>query len=303
MMISSISPSMVYQANPLVSNLRANGLTAEKAIMAAADVKGAIQEIGMVQRGPANKAAITAALRERISADIAAGKLSPEDAAAVFKTFEQMDPAKQKGGVEARKPPREGGAAPSLTKEQIDAQIAQMAASDSQRLAMFTRISENFGDADADSDGKVSREEADAYLQQTGDGSGRPPRGEGPDGPPPAEGAGGPPPKDGAGGPPPKGAGGPPGGGGGGQSSSEKVVLSETSTVVGSLQTTTILYTDGTSETTTEPVSADAVSSTYSKASVMDVLKANASANNGDVKVQNYLSSFTPGSLFDFLVQ
>jgi len=301
MMISSISPSMVYQANPLVSNLRANGLTAEKAIMAAADVKGAIQEIGMVQRGPANKAAITAALRERISADIAAGKLSSEDAAAVFKTFEQMDPAKQKGGVEARKPPREGGAAPSLTKEQIDAQIAQMAASDSQRLAMFTRISENFGDADADSDGKVSREEADAYLQQTGDGSGRPPQGEGPDGPPPAEGAGGPPPKDGAGGPPPKGAGGPPGGGG--QGSSEKVVLSETSTVVGSLQTTTTLYTDGTSETTTEPVSADAVSSTYSKASVMDVLKASASANNGDVKVQNYLSSFTPGSLFDFLVQ
>jgi hypothetical protein len=309
MMISSISPSMVYQANPLVSNLRANGLTAEKAIMAAADVKGAIQEIGMVQRGPANKAAITAALRERVSADIAAGKLSSEDAAAVFKTFEQMDPAKQKGGVEARKPPREGGAPPSLTKEQIDAQIAQMGAADSQRLAMFTKISQNFGDADADSDGKVSREEADAYLQQTGDGSGRPPQGEGPDGPPPADGAGGPPPKDGAGGPPPKGAGGPPpkgaGGppGGGGQSSSEKVVLSETSTVVGSLQTTTILYTDGTSETTTEPVSADAVSSTYSKASVMDVLKANASANNGDVKVQNYLSSFTPGSLFDFLVQ
>jgi hypothetical protein len=302
MMISSISPSMVYQANPLVSNLRANGLTAEKAIMAAADVKGAIQEIGMVQRGPANKAAITAALRERVSADVAAGKLSAEDAAAVFKTFEQMDPAKQKGGAGEKKSASEAGGPPSLTKEQIEAQIAQMGASDSHHLAMLTKISQNFGDADADSDGKVSRDEADAYLQKTGEGSGRPPRGDNPDGPPPAEGAGGPPPREGAGGPPPKGAGGPPGGGGG-QSSSEKVVLSETSTVVGNLQTTTTLYTDGTSETTTEPVSADTLSSTYSKASVIDPLKASATANNGDVKIQNYLSSITPGSLFDFLVQ
>ena len=37
MMISSVSPSMVSQANPLVSNLRANGLTPNKAILAATD--------------------------------------------------------------------------------------------------------------------------------------------------------------------------------------------------------------------------------------------------------------------------
>ena len=129
MMISSISPSMVSQTNALVSNLRANGLTPNKAILAATDVKGAIQQIGMVQRGPANKAAITAALQERISADVAAGNLTADDAAAVFKTFEEMDPARQVGGSGAKaRAPRAEGDAPSLTKEQIDAQIAQIGA-------------------------------------------------------------------------------------------------------------------------------------------------------------------------------
>ncbi len=308
MMISSVSPSMVYQANPLVSNLRANGLTPNKAILAATDVKGAIQQIGMVQRGPANKAAITAALQERISADVAAGNLTANDAAAVFKTFEEMDPAKQVGGPGAKaKPPRAQGDAPSLTKEQIDAQIAQIGAVDSQRLAMLKDISNHFTAADVNADGKVSHDEAQTYLRKNQDPSRQPPEGETPDGPPPADGAGGPPPADGAGGPPPKdGAGGPPprggGGGGGGQASSNKTVLSESTTVIGSLQTTTTLYTDGTTETKTEAVSADALSTTYSKASVTDQLKAGASANTGDVKVQSYLSSITPGSLFDFLV-
>ena len=307
MMISSVSPSMVYQANPLVSNLRANGLSPNKALLAATDVKGAIQQIGMVQRGPANKAAITVALQERISADVAAGNLTADDAAAVFKTFEQMDPAKQAGDSSGKaRATRAQGDAPSLTKEQIDAQIAQIGAVDSQRLAMLKTISNDFTAADVNADGKVSHDEAQTYLRKVQDPSRRPPEGENPDGHPPAEGAGGPPPADGAGGPPPKGgAGGPPpggGGGGGGQASGNKTVLSETTTVIGSLQTTTTLYTDGTSETKTEAVSADALSTTYSKASVMDQLKASANAHTSGAKAQAYLSSITPGSLFDFLV-
>jgi hypothetical protein len=79
-------------------------------------------------------------------------------------------------------------------------------------------------------------------------------------------------------------------------------VLSESTTVSGSLQTTTTLYTDGTTETKTEAVSADALSTTYSRASVLDQLKASRSANTSDAKTQAYLSSITPGSLFDFLV-
>jgi len=304
MMISSVSPSTVLQANSLVSNLRANGLTPNKAIVAATDVKGAIQQIGMVQRGPANKAAITAALQERISADVAAGNLSTADAAAVFKTFEEMDPAKQTSGSGAKaRAPRPEGDAPSLTKAQLDAQIAQIGAVDSQRLAALKTISNNFTAADVNADGKVSHDEADTYLRKSQDPSRRAPQGETPDGPPPADGAGGPPAPDGAGGPPPKGAGGPHGGGGGGgKASTSKTVLSESTTVIGSLQTTTTLYTDGTSEIKTEAVSADALSSTYSKTSVTDLSKASTTTNNGGAKVQSYLSSITPGSLFDFLV-
>jgi hypothetical protein len=80
-------------------------------------------------------------------------------------------------------------------------------------------------------------------------------------------------------------------------------VLSETTTVSGSLETTTKLYTDGTTETKTQAVSANALSSTYSKNSIMDLLKAGTSANNGGDKVQNYLATLQPGSLVDFLIQ
>jgi hypothetical protein len=293
MMNSALGPSIAYQANSLVSNLRANGLSQDKAALAAADVKGAVDQIGMVQRGPANKAAITAALQERISADVAAGKLSADDAAAVFKTFEEMDPAKQNGGPSQKGPPPSAdGAGPALTKEEVDAQIAQLGTANSERLETLKKISSNFAAADTNSDGKVSRDEANAYLQSTGDSTGRPPQ---------AEGAGGPPPKGGAGGPPPKGG---VGAGGGGQDSSNKTVLSETTTVSGSLQTTTTLYTDGTSETKTQTVTAAATNSdTYSKTAITDLLKTSATPDSSASMVQNYLSSFKPGSLFDILVQ
>ena len=189
-------------------------------------------------------------------------------------------------------PPSADGAGPALTKEEVDAQIAQLGTANSERLETLKKISSNFAAADTNSDGKVSRDEANAYLQSTGDSTGRPPQ---------AEGAGGPPPKGGAGGPPPKGGA---GASGGGQDSSNKTVLSETTTVSGSLQTTTTLYTDGTSETKTQTVTAAATNSdTYSKTAITDLLKTSATPDSSASMVQNYLSSFKPGSLFDILVQ
>lgn len=278
MMISPISSSMVYQTSPLVSNLRASGLTAEKAILAAADVKGAIEKVGMVQRGPANKAAITAALQERISADVAAGKLTADDAAAVVKTFEAMDPAKRR---------EQKGPGAGLTKEQIDAELARIGAADSQRTAMLSKLSENFSAADANGDGKLSREEAQAYLQQGGEGAGpQHAEGQGRRG----RGAGGPPPGGGA-------------GGAGGQSSQTKTVLSESSVVIGALKTTTTIYTDGTSETKTQAVSADVTSKAYDNGAAKAYGAQAGDAGAGAMKPQAYLSSLKPGSLFDFLVQ
>ena len=217
MAVASINASMPYQSASLVANLKANGLTAEKANLAAADVQGAIQQVGMAQRGPANKAAITEALQQRISADVASGKLSTSDAVAVYKTFEQMDPAKQNGG------------------------------------------------------------------------------------------AGAPPPPDGSAPPPSKGAGGPNGGGadGAGQDSSTKVILSQTDLVIGNLQTMMIIYTDGTSDTKTQPVSNDAKLYTKSSAANGQAISVdgNANSNMSGSKVQSYLSTIQAGSLFDQMLK
>ena len=213
MAVASINASMPYQPASLVSNLKANGLTAEKANLAAADVQGAIQQVGMAQRGPANKAAITEALQQRISADVASGKLSTSDAAAVYKTFEQMDPAKQNGG------------------------------------------------------------------------------------------AGGPPPPEGSAPPPSKGAGSQHGGAA--QDPSTKVILSQTDLVIGNLQTMMIIYTDGTSDTKTQPVSNDAKFYTKSSAANGQAMSVdgNANSNMSGSKVQSYLSTIQAGSLFDLMLK
>ena len=213
MAVASVNASMPYQSASLVSNLKANGLTADKANLAAADVQGAIQQVGMVQRGPANKAAITEALQQRISADVASGKLSTSDAAAVYKTFEQMDPAKQNGG------------------------------------------------------------------------------------------AGGPPPPEGSAPPPSKGAGSQHGGAA--QDPSTKVILSQTDLVIGNLQTMMIIYTDGTSDTKTQPVSNDAKLYTKSSAANGQAISVdgNANSNMSGSKVQSYLSTIQAGSLFDQMLK
>ncbi|CAN5130549.1 hypothetical protein BH10PSE13_BH10PSE13_06850 [soil metagenome] len=84
------------------------------------------------------------------------------------------------------------------------------------------------------------------------------------------------------------GGGGPPGGGGGG-GSSEKTELSRTVDIVGNIKTTTIKYTDGTSETksgfTTDKSKKEAASG----------------AASDDAKARSWLATIEPGSLVDKL--
>lgn len=84
------------------------------------------------------------------------------------------------------------------------------------------------------------------------------------------------------------GAGGGGGGGGGGSSESEKTELSRTVTVAGGVKTTTILYTDGTSETETA-VDLSAQDSTSA---------ASAASASPDKATQDYLTTIQSGSLF-----
>jgi hypothetical protein len=82
----------------LVSQLTSNGLTSEKASLAATEAKAAFQSAGNMLPGVSHKESVEAALEQRISADVASGKLSDEDAKIVFQTFEDLDPAKQNSG-------------------------------------------------------------------------------------------------------------------------------------------------------------------------------------------------------------
>ena len=98
------------------------------------------------------------------------------------------------------------------------------------------------------------------------------------------------------------GKGGGPHGGGGGDGSANKTELSETVTVTGKLKKTTILYTDGTSESTTKVLSDSAKDSKYVKSPVFDLMKASSETTDADSSTRNYLSTLDPGSLFSFTV-
>ncbi len=266
MMISAASPSMLFHSLPLTGPLKANGLTPAKAIVAAKDIQGAVEQVGRIQKGPDGKAALRDALKARISDDVASGKLSADDASIVLRTVQEIDPINQGGGQ-----PSGGGGAPQD------------------------------GGADQPPPRKDRPAPRGDDQPPPSEGAGGPPPG-GPGGPPP--GAAGAQPPQGAGGPPPAGgAGGASKAGGSGQSSAQKTVLSESAIVTGMMKTTTILYTDGTSETKTEAVSNDSAQSPYAKTALANYMNASAQANEGPAPIQSYLASIKPGSLFDFLVR
>ena len=282
MMISAVNTPMLFHSLPMVGALKANGMTPEKAAIAAKDIKGAVEEVGQVKRGPEGKAALREALKARITEDVASGKLSTDDATIVLRTFQEMDPANQPGG---QRPPG-GGARPDGGSDQPPPRRDRsMPPGDDQGPPP-----EGAGGPPPSGPGGPPP-----------DGAGGPPPGR-PDGPPPGE-AGARPPR-GAGGPPPGGgAGGPPKAGAGGQSSAEKTVLTESVIVAGSMKITTTVYTDGTTDTKTEAATTDSVQSPYAKTALANYMDASAQANEGPAKMQNYLASIKPGSLFDFFIR
>jgi hypothetical protein len=79
------------------------------------------------------------------------------------------------------------------------------------------------------------------------------------------------------------------GGGGGGDDSANKTELSRTVTVSGSVETTVITYTDGTSDTTTGAATSE------DQARYGDA----AAKADGDTKAADYLSTIPPGTLVD----
>ncbi|MCA3339801.1 MAG: hypothetical protein INF90_14880 [Roseomonas sp.] len=95
MNISSVGAPPPAMQRQFVSQLTSNGLTAEKASFVETQAKAAFQSVGNMAPGASHKESVKAALEQRISADVASGKLSEKDAKIVFQTFEELDPAKQ----------------------------------------------------------------------------------------------------------------------------------------------------------------------------------------------------------------
>ena len=279
MMISAANTSMLFHSLPMVGALKANGLSPDKAALAVKEAKSSVEQVGRIQKGPEGKAALRDALKARIADDVASGKLSADDASIVMRTFQEMDPANQRGGQPpaGQDAPQDGGANQPPPRRDRPAPA-----------------------------GDEQNPPPEGAGGPPPGGPGGPPPG-GPGGPPP-QGAGGPPPGEAGGARPPQGAGGPPpaGGaskaGGSGQSSAQKTVLSESVIVTGMMMTTTTLYTDGTSDTKTEAISNQSPQNPDVKKALANYMNASAQAKEGPAQMQSYLSSIKPGSLFDFLI-
>lgn len=95
MNISSLgAPPPAMQRQQFVSQLTSNGLTTEKASLVATEANAAFESAAGMRPGVSHKETVKASLEQRISADVASGKLSTEDAKIISKTFEDLDPAK-----------------------------------------------------------------------------------------------------------------------------------------------------------------------------------------------------------------
>jgi Ca2+-binding EF-hand superfamily protein len=76
--------------------------------------------------------------------------------------FESMRMSEAMGGMPPPPPP---GDDTGFTKEELQSQLDEIGGTDSKRASLLSGIIENFDEADADGDGKVSFQEAMAYDQ------------------------------------------------------------------------------------------------------------------------------------------
>ncbi|WP_068080318.1 hypothetical protein [Novosphingobium rosa] len=91
MAISSLSAISTDTSNPLLAKLEANGLSADKAQVVEDDLANVLSQGSASGSGPVDVKSVRAALDQKIDQDVASGKLSESDAAAVKKTLDDLD--------------------------------------------------------------------------------------------------------------------------------------------------------------------------------------------------------------------
>lgn len=71
------------------------------------------------------------------------------------------------GGMPPPPPPAEKSDSTGFTQDELQSQLEEIGSTESQRSSLISNIVNNFDEADTNSDGKVSNEEAMAYDQKT----------------------------------------------------------------------------------------------------------------------------------------
>jgi hypothetical protein len=193
-----MSVGAIGSGNPLLNILQANGLSSQQAQTVASDLKDSIESVAQSSGSKPDRAAVRAAVEQRLASDVSSGKLTQAQADAVTKTL-------------------------------------------------------------------------DKFAAKAGDGAGG------------VQGAGGAGHAHGAGG---KHGGGAP----------AKTELSSVVTVTGNIQTTTITYTDGSTETETATISGDTPTAGSSSQAATAAAGSNSAQGLGA-----YLSKIDPGSLLQLL--
>ena len=117
-----MSLSIFSSTSPLLNALQAKGLSAGKASLVEDEVVDAVAEVVGASPAPnmaVDMATLRASLDKRIDADVASGKLSAQDAAAVKKTLDDVgqvmvvDGEDEDGETPQADAPRGGGGAPA----------------------------------------------------------------------------------------------------------------------------------------------------------------------------------------------
>ncbi len=79
--------------------------------------------------------------------------------------FDSSRMAGAMGGMPPGPPPGGGGGGAGFSKDELQSQLDEIGSTDSKRSSLISKVVENFDEADSDSDGKVSFQEAMAYDQ------------------------------------------------------------------------------------------------------------------------------------------
>ncbi len=146
--------------------------TSAQGYLSKSDLQSALDKVSASSSSSSSSSSSVDTLFSQLDTD-GDGKVTKQEFTDTLKKVaEQLDDqamrSRMSAGMPPPPPPPDGdGGDSGFTKEQLTSQLSEIGSSDSTRSALLTKIVENFDQADTNSDGKVSFQEAMAYDQST----------------------------------------------------------------------------------------------------------------------------------------